>query len=323
MTRKLLCFIFILVVVGTLSVSAHAQVQNYPNKPIRWVLGFPAGGTSDILARELAFNMSKALGQQIIIDNRPGASGIIANELVAKAPADGYTILLISSTYANLLGMQKKLPYNSSELVSVALIASVPNILCTHPSLPVANVRDLVALAKKRPGEINYGTGGTGTGPHLATELFRLMTGINITHIPYKGTPLAVNDLLAGRVQMMFALSPVSMPHVKAGKLKPLAVSGSKRIAELPNVPTVAETVPGYEATVWYGVLVPQNTPRPILNTLNRELAKAIAIPEVAKQLAAVGYQTETSTPEAFAKYIESETIKWTRVFKDAQISTD
>lgn len=301
----------------------EAQAQAYPAKPIKWVLGFPAGGTSDILARAIGFKITESLGQQVIIDNRAGASGIIANELVAKAPADGYTILLVSSTYANLLAMQKKLPYDPAELVPVSLIAAVPNILSTHPSLPIRSVKDLIVLAKRKPGEINYGTGGVGTGPHLATELFCLMTGTHITHIAYKGTPPAVNDLIAGRVQVMFALSPVAMPHVKSGKLKAIAVSGGRRLAELPNVPTIAETVPDYEATTWYGVLVPRGTPRPVVDTLNRELGRALAMPDVAERLAAVGFQTETSTPEAFAKYIAAETAKWARVIREAKIQME
>lgn len=301
----------------------YAQAQAYPNRPIRWVLGFPASGASDIVARFLGVKMSEALKQQFVIDNRPGASGIIANTLVAKAPPDGYTILLVSSTYANLITLHKALPYDPGELAPVSLIASASNILSTHPSLPVSSVKDLIALAKKRPGEINYGTGGTGTGQHLATELFRLMTGINITHIPYKGAPPAVNDLIAGRVQMMFALSPVSMPHIKAGKLRALAMSGSKRLAELPTVPTVGETVDGYEATTWFGVLVPRGTPRTIVDTLNREIARVLAMPDVAERLAALGFQTQTSTPEACKKYIEAETVKWARVIKEAGIQTD
>jgi tripartite-type tricarboxylate transporter receptor subunit TctC len=306
-----------------LAQSTVAPAQTYPTKPVRWVLGFPGGGTSDILARSLAVKMGESLGQQFVVDNRPGASGIIANELVAKAQPDGHTILLVSSTYANLISMQKKLPYDPAELAPVALIASVPNVLATHPGLPVANVKELIALAKKSPGEINYGTGGTGTGPHLATELFKLMTGTNLTHIPYKGTPPAVNDLLAGRVQVMFALSPVSLPHVKAKKLKALAVSGSKRLAEIPQTPTVAETVPDYEATTWYGVLVPRGTAGSIVDTLNRELAKALAMPDVAERLATAGFQTETSTPQAFSKYIANETTKWARVIREANIAVD
>jgi tripartite-type tricarboxylate transporter receptor subunit TctC len=301
--------------------SVAIGAQTYPVRPVRWVLGFPGGGTSDILARSVALKMTEKTGQQVVIDNRPGASGIIANEIVAKAPPDGYTILLVSSTYANLISMQKKLPYDpEKDLAPVTQLAWVPNILCTHPSVPVSNVADLIALAKQRPGEINYGTGGTGTGPHLATELFRLMTGISITHVPYKGTPPAVNDLIAGRVQMMFALSPVAMPHVKAGKLKALGVSGTKRLAEIPNVPVIADTVPGYEATTWYGLLVPRGTPRAVIDTLNRQMAEALALPDVKSRLAAVGFQAETGTPKAFSDYIRAEVKKWATVIREAHI---
>jgi len=301
----------------------YAQAQDYPAKPIRWVLGFPGGGTSDILARAIGVKMTESIRQQVVIDNRPGASGIIANTLVAQGPTDGYTMLLVSSTFANLINLGKKVPYDPNSLVPVCFIASVPNILSVHPSLPVKNVKDLIALAKKKPGEINYGTGGAGTGPHLATELFRLMTGVNVVHIPYKGTPPAVNDLIAGRVQMMFALSPVAMPHVKNGKLRPLAVSGSRRLAELPDTPLVADTVPGYAATVWYGVLVARGTPQPMIDTLNREISKAANAPAVSERLAALGFQVETGSADAFRKYIAAETKKWGKVIAEAKIKTD
>jgi tripartite-type tricarboxylate transporter receptor subunit TctC len=301
--------------------AAPADAQKYPSRPIRWVLGFPAGGTSDILARGVGQKMTESLGQQVVVDNRPGASGIIANELVAHAAPDGYTLLMVSSTYANLKSLKKKLPYDPDrDLVPVAMLADAPNILATHPSLPVKSVRDLIALAKKEPGQINYGTGGAGTGPHLATVLFEMMTHIKLTHIPYKGTPPAVNDLIAGRVQMMFALSPVAMPHVKAGKLRALAVSGSKRLKELPSVPTIAESVPGYEATVWYGVLVPKGTPKPIIALLNREIIKALGDKTVTDRLGALGFETGSSTPEEFGKFIDHEAAKWAKVIAAAGI---
>jgi tripartite-type tricarboxylate transporter receptor subunit TctC len=191
-----------------------------------------------------------------------------------------------------------------------------------HPSLPVKTVQDLIDLAKRRPGEINYGTGGAGTGPHLATELFRLMTGVNIMHIPYKGTPPAVNDLLAGRVQMMMALSPVAMPHVKNHKLLPLAISGKKRLSELPNVPIVADTVPSYDATTWYGVLVARGTPQALINILNREIAKAANFPEVTERLETLGFQVDTGSAEDFNRYIASETEKWRKVIAKTNIQT-
>jgi len=304
--------------------SGVAFAQTYPSKPIRWLLGFPAGGTSDILARAIAFKLTESWGQQVVIDNKAGASGIIANELASKAAPDGYTILLISSTYANLISMGKKLPYHpEQDLVPVTLLASVPNIVSTHPSLPVKTVKDLIALAKARPGQINFGTGGTGTGPHLATELFRLTTDIDIVHVPYKGTPPAVNDLLAGRMQVMFALSAVAMPHVKAGKLRSIAVSGSKRLPELPGVPTVAETVPGYEATTWYGLLVPRGTPKPVIDKLNGEFNRILAMKDIIERTAAAGFQIEGGSPEEFTRYMKAEIAKWSKVIKQANIPVD
>lgn len=309
------------VLMASMAGAPDARAQSYPTKPIRWVLGFPGGGTSDILARGVGAKLTESLGQQVVIDNRPGASGIIANETVARAAPDGYTLLMVSSTYANLKSLKDKLPYDPDrDLVPVAGLAWTPNVLATHPSVPVKSVKDLVALAQGKPGQINYGTGGTGTGPHLATELFELMTGVKLTHVPYKGTPPAVNDLLAGRVQMMMALSPVAMPHVKAGKLRPLAVSGAKRIGELPDVPTVAETVPGYEATTWYGVLVPRGTPQRTIDLLNREIVKALGDKLVTERLAALGFETDTRSPQEFGRFMQNETEKWAKVIARAGI---
>lgn len=314
----------VLLVAVFCGLAGAASAQSYPSKPVRWVLGFPAGGASDILARAIGIKLTEAWEQQVVIDNRAGASGIIANELAAKAPPDGHTILLVSSTYANLISMGKKLPYNpDQDLVPVTQLASVPNILSTHPSLPVKTVKDLIALAKAKPGQINYGTGGTFTGPHLATELFRLMTHIDIVHVPYKGTPPAVNDLLGGRMQMMFALSPVAMPHVKAGKLRSIAVSGSKRLPELPNVPTVAETVPGYDATTWYGLMVPRGTPQPVIDKLNGDFNKVLAMKDIVERMAVAGFQTEGGSPEEFTRYMKAEIAKWGKVIKEANIPVD
>ncbi len=321
MNRLLCCGAAVLLAPLLLQQPSAANAQSYPNKPIRWVLGFPGGGTSDILARGVGAKLIESLGQQIVIDNRPGASGIIANETVARAAPDGYTLLMVSSTYANLKSLKNKLPYDpDKDLVPVAGLAWTPNVLATHPGVPVKTVNDLIALAKSKPREINYGTGGAGTGPHLATELFKLMTGVNITHVPYKGTPPAVNDLIGGRVQMMMALSPVAMPHVKSGKLRPLAVSGAKRVAELPDTPTVAETVPGYEATTWYGVLVPRGTPKPVIELLNQEIVKALGDKLVTERLTALGFETDTRSPQEFARFMQNETEKWAKVIAAAGI---
>lgn len=301
-----------------------AYSQGFPTKPVRWVLGFPPGGTSDVLARTMGPKLHAMWGQSVVIDNRPGASGIIANSLVAEAPPDGHTMLLISSTYANLIAMGTKTSYDPfRDLEPVALLTSVPNVLSVHPSLPVKSVKDLIALAKSKPGQINYGTGGSMTGPHLATELFKLMTNTDMLHIPFKGTPPAVTDLVAGRVQVMMALTPVVMPHLKAGRLRAIAVSGAKRIPELPEVPVVADTVPGYEATTWYGLLMPRKTPASIINKINNDVGKVLEMPDVIKRLADVGFQVTFSTPEELTKFIRKEAETWKRVITEAKIPID
>lgn len=303
---------------------SHALAQNFPNKPVRWVLGFPGGGTSDVLARAVAPKLLDLWGQTVIVDNRPGASGIIANSIVAGAPPDGYTMLLVSSTYANLIAMGKKVPYDPyRDLVPVMLLTSVPNVLSVHPSLPVKTVKELIVLAKSRPGQINYGTGGSMTGTHLATELFKLMTKTDMLHIPYKGTPPAVTDLIAGRVQVMMALTPVVMPHLKSNRLRAIAVSGAKRIPELPDVPVVADTVPGYEATTWYGLLMPRGTPTAIIRKINTDIGKVMEMPDVVQRLADVGFQITLSTPEGLTAFIKSQADTWKRVITAAKIPVD
>lgn len=315
---------FALLGVCMFAVSLSGSAQNYPTKQVRWILGFPAGGTSDVLARAIAPKLNVMWKQQIIVDNRPGASGIIANSMVATAPPDGHTMLLISSTYANLIAMGKKLPYDPyQDLVAVALLTSVPNVLTVHPSLPVKSVKDLISLAKSKPGQINYGTGGSMTGPHLATELFKLMTKTDMMHIPYKGTPPAVTDLLAGRVQVMMALTPVVMPYLTTGRLRSIAVSGAKRIPELPDVPTVAETVPEYDATTWYGLLMPRGTPPAIIQKINSDVGKTLEMPDVIQQLAAVGFQVTFSTPQQLTSFIQKEAETWKRVIVEAKIPLD
>jgi len=314
-------------VVGVALLSAggtQAWGQNFPSKSVRWVLGFPGGGTSDVLARVVAPKLVDMWGQNVVVDNRPGASGIIANTLVAEAQPDGHTMLMISSTFANLIAMGKKTPYDPyRDLEPVAQLTSVPNVLTVHPSMPVKSVNELIALAKSKPGQINYGTGGTMTGPHLATELFKLMTKTDMLHIPYKGTPPAVTDLVAGRVLVMMALTPVVMPHLKAGRLRAIAVSGAKRIPELPDVPTVAETVAGYEATTWYGLLMPKGTPKAIIKKINNDIGKSLEMPDVVKRLADVGFQVTFSTPEGLTKFIRSQADTWKRVITAAKIPVD
>ncbi len=298
--------------------------QTYPAQTVRWILGFPAGGSSDILTRAVSMKLSESWGQSVVIDNRPGASGVIANAAVAKAPPDGYTLLLVSSTFANLIAMGKKTPYDPfNDLEPVAQLAAVPNVLSVHPSLPVKNVKELIAVAKAKPGQINYGTGGTLTGPHLATELFKLNTKTDMAHVAYKGTPPAVIDLVAGRVQFMMALTPVVMPHLKSNRLRAIAVSSARRIAELPDVPVVADTVPGYEALNWYGVMMPKNTPRAIIGKVNADIGRVLAMPDVIQRLADAGFHVTFSSPEGLAQFVRKEADIWKRVITEAKIPVD
>jgi tripartite-type tricarboxylate transporter receptor subunit TctC len=244
--------------------------------------------------------------------------------MVAKAPPDGYTLLLMSSTFANLIATGKKTPYDPfGDLEPVAQLAAVPNVLSVHPSLPVKTVKELIAVAKARPGQINYGTGGTMTAPHLATELFKLLTKTDMVHISYKGTPPAVTDLVAGRVQVMMALTPVVMPHLKSNRLRPIAVTSARRIADLPDVPVVADTVAGYEALNWYGVMMPKNTPKAIVGKVNTDIGRALAMPDVIQRLADASFHVTFSSPEGLTQFIRKEAEVWKRVITEAKIPVD
>jgi tripartite-type tricarboxylate transporter receptor subunit TctC len=315
----------IVALTGLLTLHASPLIsQTYPSQTVRWILGFPAGGSSDILTRAVGMKLGEIWGQSVVVDNRPGASGVIANAAVAKAPPDGYTMLLMSSTFANLIAMGTKTPYDPfNDLVPVAQLAAVPNVLSVHPSLPVKNVRELIAVAKSKPGQINYGTGGTLTGPHLATELFKLNTKTDMAHVAYKGTPPAVIDLVAGRVQFMMALTPVVMPHLKSSRLRAIAVSSTRRIAELPDVPAVADTVPGYEALNWYGVMMPKNTPRAIAGKVNGDIGRVLALPDVVQRLADAGFHVTFSSPEGLTQFVRKEADVWKRVIAEAKIPVD
>jgi tripartite-type tricarboxylate transporter receptor subunit TctC len=304
--------------------SAFAQNKSYPERPVRFILGFPAGGASDILGRALAQNFTERWGQQFVVDNRPGATGVIASTLAAQASPDGYTVLLISSSYTNSAILKKKLPFEPfKDLVPVSKAAIVPNIAVVYPSFPVKSIQDLIAYAKSNPGKVNYASGGAGTGTHLATELLKMMTGINLVHIPYKGTPPALTDIMAGRVQLMLAGAPPALPHIQAGKLRAIAVTSAKRSPSLPDVPAIAETVPGYEATTWYGVMVPAKTPKKIIAALNSQIAQALQSPDVLKILSRAGFEAESSSPENFHAFMKAEYEKWSKVIKAAHITAD
>ncbi len=308
-----------------LAASASAQAQSWPSKPLRIVVGFPPGASADVAARLVAAKMSESLGQSVLIENKPGAGSNIATESVVRAPADGYTLFL--GTIANTINasLSKNLPFDfGRDLAPVASLASLPNLLVVTPSLGVSTVQELVAAAKRKPGEILYGSSGNGTGPHLSGELFNLMAGVKLTHVPYKGSPQAMTDLLGGRVQAMFAPASTALPHIKAGTLKVLAVSSAKRTGASPELPTIAESgLPGFETAVWFGLLAPAGTPRDIIERLNREANRALADPAVKTQFAAQGIDGMGGTAEQFAAYIKDETAKWARVVQASGAKID
>ena len=307
-----------------LLVTAPALAQNYPTKPVRMVVGYPPGGPTDMIARTVAQKLTPALGQQVIVDNRPGASGMIGAELVVKAPPDGYTLLTVPITFAVIPSMFPKMPYDTEkDLAPVALVAAAPFILVVHPTLPVKTVKDLIALAKSRPGQINYASASTGGMPHLAGELFNMMAGVKLTHIPYKGAAPATIDLLAGQVSLMFNNMLSAMPHVKSGKLRAVAVTSAKRSAAVPELPTVAETIKGFEASGWYGTFAPAATPRELIAKLNTEINRQMRQPDVAQRLAGDGVEAVTMTPAEFGAYLHSEMVKWAKVVKISGATID
>jgi tripartite-type tricarboxylate transporter receptor subunit TctC len=301
--------------------SAFAQSDKpaaYPTKPIRLIVPLTAGGPTDIAARIVAAPLGDALGQQVIVDNRPGAGGNIGADLAAKSPPDGYTLFMgTSGPLAINSSLYPSLPFNPiKDFAPVIQTASAPFVVIVNPAVPARNMKELIALAKAKPGQLNYGS-VSGSASHLSTELFKLMAGVNMVHIPYKGAAPATTDVIAGQIQLSFASTPGSVPMVKAGKVKPLGVTSAKRVAKLPDVPTVAESaVPGYEASVWYGVVAPAGTPRDIVQRLNQEIARILANPTHHDRMTSADFEPTTSTPEQFAAFIKSETAKWAKVVK-------
>ena len=296
--------------------------SSYPMRPVRVIVPSSPGGGTDILARFVAPAFSERLGQTAVVDNRPGAGSIIGNDIVAKAPPDGYTVLMGISTLAILPAMHKKMPYDAMrDLATVTQVISAPNILVVHPSMPVKSVKELIAFAKKRPGEINYGSAGLGTNPHLSMELFLNLTGVKMVHVAYKGLGPALVDLIAGQVVVATSTMLAGLPHVKSGRLRGLATTGAKRSSSLPDLPTVAEAgVPGYEAVQWYGLLAPGKTPKDIIAKLHEAMTGALQTPAIRQKLSGDGAEPVGNTPEEFARFLRSETDKWGKVVRSAGI---
>ena len=302
-----------------LAVSVAAPAQQFPTKPVRFVVPFAPGGSTDTLARALGQKLSDGLGQQVVIDNRTGANGNIGMEIVAKAPPDGHTIVL--GYIANVAigpSLYQKLPFDPvRDYEAITLLATSPNVLVGHPSVQANNLKDVIALAKAKPGSLNYASASVASVGHLTGELLNQLAGIRMTHVAYKGSGQAVTDLVGGHIQLMFSGFSSVMPHIKSGKLRPLAQTGEKRSPALPEVPTIAESgFPKFEATAWYGVHAPAKTPKPIVNRLNAEFVKALKMPDVRERLGALGFELVGSTPEHYASYIKSEIKKWEKVVK-------
>jgi tripartite-type tricarboxylate transporter receptor subunit TctC len=298
--------------------------QPYPNRPLRIVVPLSAGA-ADTLSRTIAAKLTERWGQPVIVENRPGAGTTLGTDLVAKAPADGYTLLMATFSHAVNATFYRTLPYDTlKDFAAVTLVASAPNILEVHPSVPAKTVPELIAMAKAQPGKLNFASAGNGSSSHLAGELFKSLAGVQIVHVPYKGAAPAMNDVLGGRVEMTFDPLPSSLAHIKAGKLRPLAVTTTSRSAALPDVPTMAEAgVPGYELNGWSGLLVHAGTPKEIVRALNQEIVAIIKAPEPKERFTGLGFDIVGNTPEQFQAFIEAEVVKWGKVVRDANVHAD
>jgi tripartite-type tricarboxylate transporter receptor subunit TctC len=301
-------------VLAAFAAGSPGRTDEFPSKPLRLMIGFPAGSAADITARLVGDSMSRTLGQQVVIEAKPGAGSSLAAEFVARSPADGYTLFIgTSSNVTNAVVGAADLRFDFvKDFAPVTPLTGLPLILAVHPSLGVSSVKELIALAKSKPGELTYASVGPGTVPHLSTELFALRTGTKLVHVPYKGSPPAVNDLLGGRVSIMLGVASTIMPHVMAGKLKALASGAARRPHIAPDVPTIAEAaVPGFDNSIWFGLMAPTGTPRPVIDKLNAAAIKALKEDDIVAKLRTAGFEPLGSSPEAFAKLIASDMVKW------------
>ena len=305
--------------------AATANAQSFPTKPIKIIVPFPAGGTVDFFARVISTKLSDALGQSVLVENRAGAGGNIAAEAVAKASPDGYTLLMGSEIIAINTSLYSKIGYDPvKDLAPITLVGTVPNILIVHPGLPVNSVNELIALAKKTPGKISFASTGQGTSTHLSSELFKLMANVDMLHVPYKGGPPAIADLISGQVNMMFINMPTGITHVRSGKAKIIAVSSIKRVSQLPDVPTVDQAgVKGFETSAWSGLYAPAGTPADIINRLNVEVVKILKQPGVKEQLMAQGAEPVGDSPEEFSRFTLAEISKWAKIIKISGAKVD
>lgn len=305
--------------------AAPVGAQTYPSKPIRWIVPFPTSGATDILTRTIAHKLSEALGQPVIVDNKPGAGGALGSDLAAKAAPDGYTLLMATTSTHSIGPALQKLPYDAQrDFAAISIVADATNVLIVSPQLGVNSVRELIALAKSKPGQLNYSSSGAGSIVHLSGERFKSMTGTDIQHIPYKGTALAIPDIINGQIGLMFDSIVSVMPHIRSGKVKALAISSQKRSALLPELPTMTEAgVPGYVSDTYFGVFAPAGTPHDIILRLNAELVKIVHGADTKERLMKLGAEPVGSTPEKLADMVKTENVKWAKVIKDAGVKID
>jgi tripartite-type tricarboxylate transporter receptor subunit TctC len=316
----------LLVAVVAALAACHASAQSYPVKPIRWIVPFPPGGGTDITSRTLAAKLSEALGQQMVIDNRPGSGGTIGLALASKAPADGYHIATVQLANMGIApALYSKLPYDPvKDFAPITQAVSAALILVAHPSFPANTVKDLIAMARAKPGAITYGSPGNGTSGHLGSEMIKMAGKIDMVHVPYKGAAPALTDLLGGQITIYLSSIPPAVPLIKSGRLKALGVTGAKRTASLPQVPTIAESgIPGYAVDNWYGVAAPAGVPKEMIARLNTELVKILNTPEIRDRYAAEGSETSPSSPEQFGAFIRDEVQKWGKVVREAKVKVD
>jgi tripartite-type tricarboxylate transporter receptor subunit TctC len=317
--RVLLCAFFI-----AAFFPMTAAAQTYPNKPVRLIVPFPPGGSNDVVGRMIAAQLSTRLDKPVIVENQGGAGGLIGTEMAARSQPDGYTLLLVSVAYAFIPAIYK-LPYDpATAFTPVAILGAGPVVIAVTSKLPVNSVKELIALAKEKPGELNYATAGVGSFQHLASELFKLQAGVDIVHIPFKGGGPAMMDVIAGNTQIAIGSLVQMLPQIKAGKLKALGVGSAKRIAALPDLPTISEAgVPGYEVTNWWGIVVPAGTPRSIIDRLHKDLTAVVASTETKKRFETEGAEPLSMSPDEFGRFIAAETVKWARVVKEAGIRAE
>ena len=306
-------------------VVASAAAQDYPNRPVRMVVPYAAGGGVDIVARAVSQELAKGIGQPVIVENRTGAGSNIGSDFVAKAAPDGYTLLMASPANAINMSLYRKMPYDTQrDLAPVALVGAVPSVLVVSPALPAKTVAELVALAKEKPGSLNYGSGGSGTSEHLSAEMFKSLAAIDLVHVPYKGGANAMTDVISGQLSLMFTNMLGAMPHIRSGKLKAIAIADSRRSPSLPEVPTFAEAgFKDFEVLVWWGVMAPARTPAPVVTYLNREIVAALGAPELKERLDGMGARIIGGTPEQFGAFVAAEIVRWARAVQVSGATQD